>query len=244
MTTTKKRAYILLGNKPTLKQITDRTPICVIPGTGKNLRLKLGEDEGITNVQNIDDSLTCFIPDFKSCQFRIMSIIIDEFDLNHQKEISTDPREFEEMKATDDFVNGFTKIALNYDDHNTVFENVFASNMLPETGTNTNSKYQTHFIIKGMKLSFNRIIENTNLEAFSNDTNHLCLKYGEDIGITNAKSVYDNVEYITSELNSNVEPMMHQVAKAFNLKVICIFMPIASDSTKIRFDEDFFSNVW
>ena len=85
MKTENQHGYVVLGDHISLKKINERTKIEVIPGIGKVLYLKLGNETGLTNATSIEDDLKCFIPDHKGNQSSIMKIIIDVFGLELRK---------------------------------------------------------------------------------------------------------------------------------------------------------------
>lgn len=251
MKTENQHGYVIMGYRITLKQVIKNTPIKVIPGKGKKLYLKLGEETGLTNAVTIEDELRCFIPDKKGNSSLIMKIILDYFNLEIRNgTIKTNDSIgylLNEEFMVQLHLNVLNKYEAEYkgQDLKFVIEFCHLSKNSEETQTpykdSGNFNYRTHFIVKGFNISIQDVIEQTDVFVNENEQGRICFQMGPNKAITNAKNIKDNLFYVTAMEGSDVEEIMYKIAVAFMINVIRIKIPIASTSDKVVFDDEFFS---
>ncbi|MBK9317746.1 MAG: hypothetical protein IPM91_02145 [Bacteroidetes bacterium] len=202
----------------------------------------------MTNALSIYDGLRCFIPDQKGNQSCIMKTILDVFklELNNgtikYKSANYIEEEFKILLHLN-VLKDFDKESEEHDlqlviELCHILLDVEVTELL--NPINHITEYKTHFLLKGINLPLSQIAAKTGVILFKNADRRVCINFGNNYGLTNAKKVDDRLFYCTALEGSNIEEMMFAMAEALNVNVIKMIMPIQTTSDQIVFNDKFF----
>lgn len=252
MKSTKKRAYVVAGYNITLEEIVRLTNVEVIKGKTKKLHLKMGENTGITNAEKMTDKLICFIPETDSCQYLIMSELMDVFYLKPTKFLVDAQEKFDDFIFDEWDVEQFVKEVAHFNadqEVNTVYEYCFVfdpevlkNEQLTEIKSESPEEQilQTHIMFVGESITPDDIEARTTISVIRSIDNTLCLQYGANTGNTNLISTNHPLNYVTSKGENDLTELAKELSDGLQLGLVKIHVPIIASPDEFQIDEKFF----